>query len=298
MALIALSIGALALALFRGWRGKAGLTFLPSAVGLGGFLGSAWLLYHLRTYRLLGVLGPVAVALVAGLAAGTAVSRWLRRRRRARAAERPSRRDRIVAAGAGAAEGVALVLAGTLLAASIESSFPAGNAAASAPTRLPSARQTFAEMAGLLNRGFLCHVPLADGYGRALEDLSVVLGASAETRARAGERLHLGGLLALPAVQAVLEDPEAARAIDQLCAGRVQAVGRLQGNTHLCNLLDDPAFWSVLKRLTLTEIADAVRAEDQLRADNSWVNAARWGFGQDTPGGRQENGGWGSTKAP
>ena len=209
-------------------RDSIGPANLACAVGTAILAGSAWVLYRLKTYRTLGLLGPAALAFLAGVVVGTLL--WLHWRRRSRGRPRPTWLSRVLAGAVGGVEGVGLVLVVALVAVFLERGVEV-------PLEDPvpregdwSARAVFADMTHLLNRGLLSHIPVADRYGQALEDLATVLNAPPECLARVGERLGLAELAQLDTVQAVLSDEPFVEAIDQLQHGHVEALYRLQAN--------------------------------------------------------------------
>lgn len=266
-ALALLIVGAAAFGALGAWRGRIGPVNLAVAAGTAVFAGCAWTLYRLKTYRALGLLGPLALALLVGAAVSAVL--WLYWRRREPSRPQPTGPRRAVAGVVGALEGVGLVLVVALVAVLLERSVEV-------PPDQPlpregdwSARAVFADMTRLLNRGLLSHLPLADRYGQALEDLATILNAPPECLARAGERLGLLELAQLDAVQAVLEDVAVAEAVEDLRRGHIGALYRLQANPHLQALIEDPTFRAAVKRFTLAEIARAVRAESEAGQPNS-----------------------------
>ncbi len=258
-ALTLLILGGVAFAVLGAWRGRIGPANLACAVGTVVLTGSAWMLYRLKTYRALGLLGPAALALLAGVVVGTLL--WRHWRKRSRERPRPTWLRRVVAGAVGGAEGVGLVLVVALVAVFLERGVEV-------PPENPvpregdwSARAVFADMTHLLNRGLLSHVPIADRYGQALEDLATILNAPPECLARVGERLGLAELAQLDAVEAVLNAESFVEAIDQLQHGHVEALYRLQANPKVQALVEDATFRAAVDRFTLSEIASAVRAE-------------------------------------
>jgi len=256
-----LIVGGVAFAALGVWRGRIGPANLACAVGTVVFAGSAWVLYRLKTYRTLGLLGPATLALLAGVIVGALL--WRRWRRRSHGRPRPTWLSRGIVGAVGAAEGVGLVLVVVLVAVLLERSVEV-------PPEDPlpregdwSARAVFADMTHLLNRGLLSHIPIADRYGQALEDLATVLNAPPECLARVGDRLGLAELAQLDTVEAVLSDESFVEAIDQLQHGHVEALYRLQANPKVQALVEDPTFRAAVDRFTLSEIARAVRAESE-----------------------------------
>ncbi len=262
MALALLILGAAGLAAYGAWRGRVGAVNLAGVVATGAFSASAWLLYRLKAYRVLGLLGPLMVALLVGVA--VAVVFWLRWRRRGRAEERPppSRLRRALLGALGALEGAGLVLLVVLALALVERRFAERPSEGATDEGSWSVRELFADMTHLLNRGLLSHVPVADRFGQALTDLATILNASPEALARAGETLRIGRLARLPVVQEALADPAVNQAIDDLSEGHLGALYRLQADPHVRALAEDPTFRAAVRRLTLSEMARAVRAEE------------------------------------
>ena len=265
-ALALLIAGAAAFGALGAWRGRIGPVNLALAAGTAGFAGCAWALYRLRTYRALGLLGPLALALLIGAAVSTIL--WLHWRRGERNRSQPTWRRRAAVGALGALEGVGLVLVLALTAALLERS-------SEGPLYRPppaaedwSARALFADMTRLLNRGLLAHLPLADRYGQALEDLATILNAPPECLAQVGERLGFLELSQLEAVQVVLEDAAVTEAVEDLRRGQIGALYRLQANPHVQALVEDPTFRTAVKRFTLAEIARAVRAESETDQPN------------------------------
>jgi len=257
MALLCLIVGAVVFAAHGAWRGRPGNTIVPALVGPATFAGTAWGLYYFKMHRSLGLLGPLAVGLGVGLVLG--ITLWVLIRRRRRKLPPPTLLNRCVAGVVGAVQGVGFVLLAILLAAMIQNKVRPDLAAAPLSERGLSARVLFAEAAGLISRGVLSHLPGAEHYGRSLEDLGTVLTASPECQALAGEKLGFDELLQLPATQVFFRDREALDAIDDLWEGRLDAIYRLQANPRLYELIEDPDFQSAVRRLTLGEIARAIR---------------------------------------
>ena len=264
MALLLLLLAAAAFAAHGAMRGRTGAANLAGLAATGAFALASWLLYRLRTYRVLGLLGSLVLAAL--IAAAVGVLLWLRWRKRWKKPPVTTWVHRTVAGVLGALEGAGLVLVVVLALVLVERRyvrpFPDERDGAGSA----SARALLADMTRLLNRGLLTHLPVADRLGQALEDLGTILNAPPESLARAGTVLGLEELALLPTVQAAVGDPAVNKAIDDLEKGELGALYQLQASPRIQAVIEDPAVLAVVRGLTLADIARACPADAALQA--------------------------------
>lgn len=116
------------------------------------------------------------------------------------------------------------------------------------------------ELLHTADRGFVRHLPFVGDLSRECEALIYVLDAPAEARQVYANQQHWGELAELPSCRELLQDAAFGRDVDDLRAGDLLALYRMQNNPRFLAFVTGSGLQERLPGLRPSAIADGVRA--------------------------------------
>lgn len=253
MAYLALFIAIVALGAVGWWRGgiRMGLGILPLLLAsvLMWLLGGMVYGWTVRSHS--GLLWPGLVLLASGLIVGYAVQFAVRRAIKNKPV--PTW-DHIAGSVVGVIMAVVLVWVGSVYFA----------IKAASEHRAAGSSEDVARM---LNAGVVQWIPGLGAGSSALMSLKDIATASDAVRERVARDMGLDKLSETPAMQAVLRDEQTIGDVEALGGGDITAVLRLQSNPLIIELFDSPDIKEILGRVSLAQIAEAVRRAQEEEAE-------------------------------
>ncbi len=249
MAYLALFLAIVAMGALGWWRGgvRMGLGLLPLLLAslLVWLLGGVVYGWSVRSHA--GLLWPGLILLAIGLVVGYTVQFAVRRALK----DKPVPTwDHIAGSVVGAIMAVVLVWVGSVYFA----------IKAASEHRAAGSSEDVARM---LNAGVVQWIPGLGAGSSALMSLKDIATASDAARERVAKDMGLDKLSETPAMQAVLRDEQTVGDVEALGGGDITALLRLQSNPLVIALFDSPDIKEILSRVSLTQIAEAVRHETQ-----------------------------------
>ena len=249
MAYVALFVLAAGLGTYGYWRGGArvGLALAPILLASILFWLLGGLVYRLDFLYSAGFVWPGLVLLMLGLGSGYFLQHFARKK----LPKEPPMPDRIAGAAAGALLAVVAVWLGSFFVAVLSMQ------------QHPGQHSDSADAARLLNKGVVRWIP---GIGAASSDLTSVMdiaAANQEVRDRAAEKLQIDHLWDSPAMSALANDPATMEDMEAAARMNLGAIWRLQKNPLVIELVESPEMQDILDRVSLEDIAAAVREAER-----------------------------------
>ncbi|MCK4873160.1 MAG: hypothetical protein KAS72_10580 [Phycisphaerales bacterium] len=242
---------------YLGWRVggvRLGVFLLPLILA---GLGAMWigpLLFHLGLHRVTGLVGPPAIGLVIGLAAGEAL-RWWVRKKLAKDKDRHVA-DRIGGAALGALLAIIIVWVGAVF---VDVLGVRQRVERGVVTATPTASHRLAHGLG---SSVVSLLPSMGHYARDLNLLVELAATSDGAKQAVVDDLDLDRLRDLPEVQAIKNDARTRADLELAQQGSITALLRLQRNPLILDLIEADEVRCVVDEVTIEDLAEQARAYD------------------------------------
>jgi hypothetical protein len=231
------------------WRGGArlGLSLAPLLVcsvflWLGGGIA-----YQVDMMRNLGLIWPALFLIIPGLIAGYALRYWLKKK----LPVEPGQTDRIIGGAVGLLIGLVLTWLGLVY----QTVWYAAHEQQSSGFNQGVAR--------VLNNGVVRWIPGVGAGSNMVMDMMDIATAPREAQEKAVKELGLDKLRDVPELQAIADDPDLQAEIESIQRGNIAALWRLQKDERILALMEQKDFRDALERLSLDDIAEAVKRAEQ-----------------------------------
>jgi len=237
------------------WQGGLRLLLWLTPLLLASFLiwVFAGILYRIDFLVGFGLVWPAAIPLVLGFAGGG----FIRHYGKKKLPEKTHQYDRIGGAVFGVFVAVVVTWLGTV--------FFWMNAI----SNQNQASQATMDLARSLNGGVVRWIPGIGAGSQSMTEMIQIASASDEARQRAVEKLGIVDLMEHPDIRKVVDDPEIQATIESIGNLNIAALWRLQSDDRIIALFETPEIQDVVKRISLSDINDAIDESEKEIQDES-----------------------------